>query len=113
MTQENREQQTVRPEAQTSSPEQRTRELERGISQAKMDSSNIDLHYDEERTVRQYLMEASDCLTHARSNPNEREEHLQTGFYHLGKARGILGKSTVQSQSFRRHQWPFLPPGTE
>jgi hypothetical protein len=113
MTQADRERQSVDPNAQTSRSEQRDKELERGISQAKMDSSNIDLPYDEERTVREYLADASYCLTDARSNPDKREEHLQRGFYHLGKARGILGKSTVQSQSFRRHQWPFLPPGTE
>jgi hypothetical protein len=86
------------------------KELEDAISQVKMDASNVSLAYDDAKQVDLSLKEAAEHLASAKSDPNQREEHVRSGFAHVGKIRGILGKSPVQSQSFRRHQWPFIPP---
>jgi len=89
------------------------KELEDAISQVKMDASNVSLAFDDAKQVDICLKQASEHLAFARSNPHQREEHIRSGFADVGKIRGILGKSPVQSQSFRRHQWPFVPPETD
>ncbi len=93
--------------------DQRYEELGDAIFMAKMDASNVVLHYDNEKQVQRHLEQASQHLAYAKSEPHRREEHLQAGFDDLGKARGILGVSPVQSYSFRRCQWPFLSPGMD
>ena len=87
--------------------------LEDAISQAEMDASNVNLAQDDAQTVSQNLKQAAEHLASARSEPDKRDEHVRSGFADLGKVRGVLGKSPVQPGSFRRHQWPFLPPETE
>jgi hypothetical protein len=89
------------------------KELEDAISQVKMDASNVSLGYDDAKAVDLSFKQAAEHLAFARSDPNQREEHIRSGFAQVGKIRGILGKSPVQSQSFRRHQWPFIPPETD
>jgi hypothetical protein len=89
------------------------KELENAIVLARMDASNVKLDYDDEIFVNQTLKRASEHLASARSDPGKQEEHIRSGFGDVGKVRGVLGNSPVQSQSFRRHQWPFLPPGTD
>jgi hypothetical protein len=86
------------------------KELEDAISQVKMDASNVKLEYDDAKLVDLNLKQAFEHLALARSDRNNREEHIRSGFADVGKVRGVLGKSPVQSRSFRRHQWPFLPP---
>ena len=86
------------------------KELEDAISQVKMDASNVSLAFDDAKQVDISLEQAAEHLAFAKSEPNQREEHVRSGFAQVGKIRGILGKSPVQSQSFRRHQWPFVPP---
>ena len=89
------------------------KELEGAISQAKMDASNVHLDYEDAKLVAEDLKQATKHLALAHSEPGKREEHIRSGFSDLGKVRGILGKSPVQPTSFRRHQWPFVPPDLE
>ena len=89
------------------------KELEGAISQAKMDASNVHLEYEDAKLVAHDLKQAAEHLAHARNEPGKRDEHIRSGFADLRKVRGILGKSPVQSTSFRRHQWPFIPPENE
>ena len=84
--------------------------LEDAISQAEMDASNVNLDQDDAKLVALTLKQAVEHLASARNEPGKRDEHIRFGFSNLGKVRGLLGKSPVQSASFRRHQWPFLPP---
>ncbi|HMD86876.1 MAG TPA: hypothetical protein VKO18_19475 [Terriglobia bacterium] len=93
--------------------DQRYEELDYAIFQAKMDASNVDLLDDDEKLVKHQLKQAYEHLAFTKSQPDKREEHVQAGFDYVGKARGILGESPVQSHSFRRYQWPFLPPGMD
>jgi hypothetical protein len=93
--------------------DQRYKELEDAIIRAKTDASNIDLLYYDVKLVDQHLKQASEHLALAKSEPDKREEHIQAGFDYVGGVRGILGNNSVQSKSFRRHQWPFLPPGMD
>lgn len=93
--------------------EQQYKELEQRILLAEMDASNMDMFYDDEKQVEDSLKQASEQLVLSKSEPDKREEHIQTAFSHVGKARGIIGKGPVQSIHFRRMQWPFLPPGTK
>ena len=86
------------------------KELEAAISQVTMDASNVSLAFDDAKQVDLSLKQAAEDLALARSDPNKRREHIRSGFAHVGRIRGILGKSPIQSQSFRRHQWPFIPP---
>ncbi len=85
-------------------------QLKDAISQVQMDASNVSLTYEDGKSVALHLKEAAEHLANAESHPDEREDQLRWGFASLGKARGILGRSSVQSPSYRRHQWPFLPP---
>ncbi len=89
------------------------RELEHAISQVQMDASNVSLTYDDGKLVAEHLKEAAEHLVQAEAEPDKQEAHLHSGFASVGKARGILGRSPVQSASYRRHQWPFLPPETD
>ena|SRR5579862_3179473 len=89
------------------------KELEGAISQAKMDATNVHLEYEDAKLVAHDLKQAAEHLDLARTEPGKRDEHIRSGFADLGKVRGILGKSPVQSTSFRRHQWPFIPPDLE
>jgi hypothetical protein len=93
--------------------DQRHQELGAAIVDAKMDASNVDMPGDDEKQVKQHLDQA--YLHHASvpNDPGKEDEHIKAGFGHVGKARGIIGKSSVQSDSYRRHQWPFLPPGMD
>ena len=93
-------------------PEQ-NRELQAAIVQAKADASNIVLSRTEERRVRLHLGLADQHVVSAKENPVQEAEHIQAGFHHVGQAREILGSNAVQPNSFRRHQFPFLPPGVE
>jgi hypothetical protein len=93
--------------------DQRYKKLEKAAWMAKMDASNIDLGYDSGTLVRDHLKQAFEHLALAKTEPEKREEHIQAGFDHVGKVTGILGQSPVLSDSFRRHQWPFLLPGME
>lgn len=86
------------------------KELEAAISQVTMDASNVSLAFDDAKQVDLSLKQAAEYLAFTKSDPSQRDEHLRSGFVQVGKIRGILGKSPVQSQSFRRHQWPFVPP---
>ena len=92
--------------------DQRYKELGDAILRAKTDASNIDLPYDDEKLVERHLKLASESLALAKIDPDKREEHIQAGFDYVAGVRGILGNNSVQSNSYRRHQWPFLPPGT-
>ncbi len=83
--------------------------LEDAISQAKMDASNVSLGQNDATAVALNLQQAAEHLVSAQTQPEKRDEHIRCGFADLGKVRGVLGKSPVQSPSFRRHQWPFLP----
>lgn len=85
-------------------------ELDHAISQVQMDASNVSLTYDDGKMVALHLKEAEEHLTQAKAEPKKQDAHLHSGFTSVGKARGILGRSSVQSASYRRHQWPFLPP---
>jgi hypothetical protein len=89
------------------------KELVDAIFQVKMDATNINLAYEDATTVDSYLKQANEYLAHAKSEPNKREESIRAGLDFVGRARGILGQSSVQPHSFRRHQGPFLPPGTD
>jgi hypothetical protein len=93
--------------------DQRYDELEYAIFRAKMDASNVDLAYDDEKLVKHHLKQAAKHHASAYSEPDKREEHIQAGWDCVGKVGGILGATPVQSHSFRRHQWPFLPPGMD
>jgi hypothetical protein len=93
--------------------EQRHKELGDAISKTKADASNIDLSYDDEKRVKRHLKQASQHHAAAGKMPGREEEHIQAGFDHVGRARELLGNNPVQSKSNRRHQFPFLPPGTE
>jgi len=93
--------------------DQRYKELGDAILRAKADASNIDLLYDDEKLVDQRLKLASEHLALAKIEPDQREEHIQAGFDYVAGVRGILGINSVQSNSYRRCQWPFLPPGTD
>lgn len=86
------------------------RELKDSISRVEMDASNLRLDEEDMKQIVLHLKEAKDSLASAESDAHGRENDLRDGFASLGKARGILGKSAVQPASFRRHQWPFLPP---
>lgn len=90
--------------------EQRYKELEHWILRAEMDASNTDMFYDDEKLVEDSLKQASEQLALTKSEPDKREEHIQAGLDHVGKARRIIGKGPVQSIHYRRMQWPFLPP---
>jgi hypothetical protein len=92
---------------------QRCKEVGDAILLAKMDASNVVLRYDDEKLIKHHLMQASQHLAFVKSEPDKREEHIRAGFDYVGKVRGILGESPVQSHSFRRYQWPFLPPGMD
>jgi hypothetical protein len=87
--------------------------LEDAISQAEMDASNVSLAQDDADLVALNLKHAAGHLASARTDPGKLDEHIRSGFADLGKVRGVLGKSPVQPGSFRRHQWPFLPPETD
>ena len=93
--------------------EERYKALEDAILKANMDASNTDLFYDDEKLVEHHLKQATEHLALTRSEPENREEHIEVGFDHVGKARELIGKGTVQSIHHRRMQWPFLPPRTE
>ena len=84
--------------------------LEEAISQVRMDASNLKLTYEDGQSVKQFLDAAAQRLADSKNAPDMAQEHFRSGFASLGKARGILGRSSVQSSSFRRHQWPYLPP---
>jgi hypothetical protein len=84
--------------------------LNDAISQIEMDASNVKLTFEDSQAVALNLKQALEYLDKSENDPEKREEHLRSGFASLGKARGILGVSSVQSTSYRRHQWPFLPP---
>ena len=86
------------------------KELEKAIAQAKADSSNIDMLHEDEKRVSQLLERASNHHAAAEEQPGREAEDIQAGFHLVGKAREILGSNSVQSNSFRRHQFPFLPP---
>ena len=93
--------------------DQRYKQLEHCLLADKMDASNIDLGYDDARLVEHHLTQASERLGLATTEPDKQDEHIQVGFNHLGNVRRILGVLAVQSNSFRRYQWPFLLPGME
>ena len=80
------------------------------IAQVTMDASNVSLAFDDAKQVDLSLKQAAEYLAFTKSDPSQRQEHLRSGFAQVGRIRGILGKSPVQSKSFRRHQWPFIPP---
>jgi len=87
--------------------------LEEAVSQARMDASNVNLAFEDAQVVALSLKRAEEHLAFAKSELAKRDEHIRSGFAEVGKARGVLGKSPVQSPSFRRHQWPFVPPEVE
>jgi hypothetical protein len=113
MAQRKRDQEAEENGVQRLNRDQQYEELESAILRAKMDASNIDLLYDGEKLVKYHLQQASEHLAFANSEPDKREEHIQAAWDYVGKVRGILGETPVQSNSFRRYQWPFLPPGMD
>jgi hypothetical protein len=104
---------TPRVEAKDTKWGELYKELEDKIAMAKADASNIDLPYEAEQRVKDHLLQASLQQAAAETEPGREEEHLQAGFHHVGQARGIFGRHSVQSRSFRRYQWPFGSPGTD
>jgi hypothetical protein len=113
MAEKNQDLETGEPGDQGIRWDQRCKEVEDAILLAKMDASNVALLYDDEKLVKHHLRQASQQLTFVITEPDKREEHIRAGFDYVGKVRGILGESAVQSYSFRRYQWPFLPPGMD
>ncbi len=113
MAQKKQAQEVAERGVQGMKSDQRYKELGESILRARTDASNIDLPYDDEKLVERHLKLASESLAFAKIDPDKREEHIQAGFDYVAGVRGILGNNSVQSNSYRRHQWPFLPPGTD
>ncbi|MGO8819043.1 MAG: hypothetical protein ACLQVG_30755 [Terriglobia bacterium] len=93
--------------------DQEYEQLGGAIEMAEMDASNTDMSCDDEKLVEYYFKQAAQHLALTKSDPDNRAKHLQAGFDHVGKARGLIGKGPVQSIHYRRMQWPFLSPGSK